>query len=58
MFFNKQSGKIIMEGLKEEVVKVKDMINELFRKVQKERWLDEEVKLVVDIVQWSVLVCK
>lgn len=47
-----------MEGLKEDVAKAKDMINELLRKVQKERWLDEEAKLVADTVQWSVLVCK
>lgn len=47
-----------MEGLKEEVDKAKDKIFELLRKFQKERWLDEEAKLVADTVQWSVMVCK
>lgn len=58
MSIDKQSGKITMEGLKEEVHKAKDKIFELLRKFQKERWLDEEAKLVADTVQWSVMVCK
>lgn len=58
MIIDKQSGKIIMEGFKEELDKVKDKIFDLLRKFQKERWLDEEVKFVVDIVQWSMMVCK
>lgn len=55
MSINKQSGKVTMEGLKGEVDKAKDRINELLRKFQKERWLDEEAKLVADTVQWSVM---
>ena len=47
-----------MEGLKEEVDKAKDKIFELLRRFQKERWLDEEAKLVADTVQWSIMVCK
>lgn len=58
MSIDKQSGKITMEGLKEEVHSAKDKIFELLRKFQKERWLDEEAKLVADTVQWSVMVCK
>lgn len=58
MTIDKQSGKITMEGLKEELDKAKDKIFDLLRKFQKERWLDEEAKLVADTVQWSMMVCK
>lgn len=58
MTIDKQSGKITMEGLKEELDKAKDKIFDLLRQFQKERWLDEEAKLVADTVQWSVMVCK
>ena len=55
MSFN--AGRITIEGVREEVDKAKDAIYELMRKFQKERWLDEEAKLVADTVQWSIMVC-
>ena len=55
MSFN--AGRITIEGVREEVDKAKDAIHELLRKFQRERWLDEEAKLVADTVQWSIMVC-
>ena len=55
MSFN--AGRITLEGVREEVDKTKDTIHELLRKFQRERWLDEEAKLVADTVQWSFMVC-
>ena len=55
MSFN--AGRITIKGVREEVDRARDAIHELLRKFQKERWLDEEAKLVADKVQWSVVVC-
>lgn len=51
-----QKGLVTVEGLFDEVANAKDKIHELLREFQKERWLDEEAKLVADTVQWSVMV--
>ncbi|XP_061194327.1 protein mono-ADP-ribosyltransferase PARP14-like [Saccostrea echinata] len=56
MSIEQQRGVIMIEGLTEEVANAKDKIHELLRHFQKERWLDEEAKLVADTVQWSVMV--
>ncbi|XP_056005276.1 protein mono-ADP-ribosyltransferase PARP14-like isoform X3 [Ostrea edulis] len=51
-----QKGLMTVEGLFDEVANAKDKIHNLLRGFQKERWLDEEAKLVADTVQWSVMV--
>ena len=52
-----KEGIITIEGGGEEVDKAKDAIHELLRIFHRERWSDEEAKLVADTVQWSIMVC-